>query len=85
MKLRTYRAFTFSVLGLGSFPFDMLRYDRCVFDGSEDVNKAFATDVVRTIQLIAYVPVGYKLEPTTARWASFGWKVVEGSARIAKE
>lgn len=82
-KKRTYNAFTFQVVGNLSFPLDMLRYDRCVLDGQEDVSKATERSAdARTVRLVAYSPAGNRLEPTTARWASFGWHVVTGSVKV---
>lgn len=61
----------FDVVGSGSFPVDMLRYDRCWPESQSDVSVAFSGGVTeRRVQMRGLLP------PTEQRWASFGWRVV---------
>ncbi len=64
------------VKGMGEFPYDMLRYDSCFPDSSDDAAKLNGRyDEVRTITLrrrsASIIPA------TAGRWESFCWKVVE--------
>ena len=63
-------AITFQVSGVNQFPFDMLRYDLC-WPASERDSNMLAMVGQRTMALKSLKP------PTTARWGSFGWKVIE--------
>ena len=68
-----------TVEGRGDFPWDMLRYDRCVPYTGEDASKMDRISLeTRTIRLQMYsvVPAG----PTVDRWKSFGWTVVSSEA-----
>lgn len=69
----------FVVAGLGSFPFDMLRYDQCWPEGQDDVgnlfNKFLAKREIRKITLLSHS------HPTEARWASFMWNVISIDGR----
>lgn len=60
----------FTVEGSGPFPWDMLRYDGAWPTTSEDVQKLHGTGRRR-------IHLSSAQGPTHARWASFGWKVVE--------
>jgi hypothetical protein len=60
---------TFVVEGRGSFPIDMLRYDRCTPYEQEDVHWMEGT-VQRSCKLVSHVA-----PPTKERWNSFGWSV----------
>ena len=73
------KEYTITVSGVGPFPLDMLRYDGCFPDTSVDVEKIrgsfnilgpnkWSIRVVKISQ--------QKWEPTTKRWESFGWKVI---------
>lgn len=72
------KLYVFEVEGTGSFPIDMLRYDSCwpKSEGSDslEVESSFrprkAGNIRRRVTLIGLS------EPTGARWASFGWKVL---------
>jgi hypothetical protein len=64
------QVFTFVVEGTGSFPVDMLRYDRCCPYEQEDTDWAFAQEGTRSAKMICY-----NGKPTPARWNSFGWSV----------
>jgi hypothetical protein len=69
-------AVTFDVEGKGSFPIDMLRYDLCWPATGEDSSMIEAVvhpRLTRQIRMRGLKP------PTVARWASFGWTVVEVS------
>ena len=66
-------AIHFTVVGTGEFPTDMLRYDIC-WPASEFNSRLFNQADTRRIEL-----KGLKV-PTTGRWASFGWNVVEASS-----
>jgi hypothetical protein len=64
-------AVTFSVVGHGEFPADMLRYDLCWPASHGDSALLGYSTGTRRIEL-----KGLKL-PTAARWESFGWKLVQ--------
>ena len=81
MTKQKFHAFTFIVTGDGRFPIDMMRYDRCVPRTQDDVAKMIDHNATRRVEMIAYTPVGNKLEPTGGRWISFGWGVVENSVK----
>lgn len=66
-------AIEFVVEGRGEFPLDMLRYDRC-WPASIDDTLRIPRDHLAIDRQIGLA--GLKV-PTAARWASFGWKVVE--------
>lgn len=74
--------YNFIVAGRGDFPMDMLRYDECYPDSTNDAmripyptneysERVRLHDTRRQIKLLSH-----KI-PTAARWASFGWTVVE--------
>lgn len=77
---------TFTVEGSGSFPYDMLRYERCwpanesqspllesyPVLGGEDRNR------LRQVQLMRSVETKQSL-PEFRRWQSFTWRVIEES------
>ena len=72
----------FEVQGTGMFPMDMLRYDSCCPDRSEDAHEIARGEnprEVRTIRLRRYAVNSNG--PTEARWSSFGWSVVADSLR----
>ena len=64
------------VEGTGEFPFDMLRYDACHPASERDSGEMGRTeyDSPRSIRLI--MTTGADRDPTTDRWASFGWLVI---------
>jgi len=75
----------FEVEGSGNFPFDMLRYDFCspVREGTDTANMEapiYDRDKLphRRIKLKRYV-FNKASYPTSNRWKSLGWKVVEES------
>jgi hypothetical protein len=57
------------VEGAGSFPLDMLRYDRAWFATEADAGTAQHDRKIRTVTLRG---LDY---PTGARWESFSWRV----------
>lgn len=63
------------VRGRGSFPLDMLRYDRCLPYSEVDSGKMERTSEEREVTLLRYSgdPGSGAMAP---RWASFGWYVV---------
>jgi hypothetical protein len=69
------KTYTWTVRGIGLFPFDMLRYDYCwpasERDSAKIENRGHSK--TREITLRSLAP-----EPTLARWKSFGWEVVGG-------
>lgn len=71
------RLWFYSVQGRGSFPIDMLRYDRCwpASEGGDSakVEASFQPRASREERIVALIGLD---EPTEGRWASFGWKVL---------
>ena len=63
----------FDVEGRGTFPMDMLRFDRC-FPISHEASRNMEPDITstRVVQLEAVSPRGLI---TPERWQSFGWTV----------
>ena len=63
---------SFSVVGKGHFPLDMLRYDACWPDSPDSVARLEANQIhIETVQVDL---IGNRA-PTVARWNSFGWSV----------
>ena len=57
-----------------TFPFDMLRHDRC-YPLSESEARTLRTDVVKTkTRRVALKTMGDHLTPR--RWESFGWEII---------
>ena len=69
---RTPETTIFTVEGSGSFPFDMLRYDRCWPYYSQDSSQMDHHNIGRRRVVLE----GYN-KPTDGRWRSFTWRVVE--------
>ena len=68
-----------SILGVTSFPLDMLRYDGC-FPATErasiDIGVTFdrmRREKISDIEMMQ--PAGASFGPTVGRWQSFGWTV----------
>lgn len=87
----TYRQ-TFTVRGTGTFPYDMLRYDHCWPEKEAesdrlDSNKMLHDDnyfsTPRDVSLVRYVDSKHDF-PTSGRWHSFGWQVVEETVSSVK-
>ena len=73
------KVITFTVMGKGRFPFDMLRYDQCFpCDGISVHNTEADTVAVRSVKLISIASSGI----TSLRWASFNWYVAEDSIKV---
>jgi len=72
LKGNKMKVITFTVMGKGRFPFDMLRYDQCFpCDGISVHNTEADTVAVRSVKLISIASAGI----TSLRWASFNWYV----------
>jgi len=71
----------FTVEGSGNFPFDMLRYDRCWPSTQDDVTTMVPHNSEHFIpirQVTLTASANHSIwEPTTGRWANFGWPVIE--------
>jgi hypothetical protein len=65
----------FTVEGSGEFPFDMLRYDSC-WPHTEQDSGLLTAEGKRQVQLDREVS-SRRSVPTTARWESFNWRVIE--------
>lgn len=74
--------YTYDVQGTGDVPMDMLRYDGAYPATSEDGFKIYADRHMDNERLRVFlrtpriVRLSSHREPTPARWASFGWKVL---------
>jgi hypothetical protein len=74
------------VEGTGSFPIDMLRYDRCVPESESDAAEIArliryeSDDKPKRIALLRFGANPYQIEGESrmeyGRWLSFGWRVV---------
>jgi len=63
----------FTVTGTHEFPYDMLRYDSCWPERETDTPKLGRPRVLPgTARSVGMIGLH---EPTSARWASFGWEV----------
>jgi hypothetical protein len=83
---KEWRRTTIVVMGHGTFPYDMLRYDSCVPARGEDCcamvddngpGRARMDD--REVRLHRYSAEG--TEATKDRWNSFGWGVIADTAK----
>jgi hypothetical protein len=77
--------YIFTVRGKGEFPFDMLRYDCCHPHTGEDsaqmsIPMGDDRKNPREVELLAYTDNRY-WTPTTGRWNSFMWPIVDKSIR----
>ena len=74
MKTKTVH---FTVTGSGTFPLDMLRYDRCFPRDSTDCALMDNSDYQRkrTVRLAIDDARRGRSAVTEARWQSFGWTV----------
>lgn len=70
----------FKVTGSGPFPLDMLRYDRCWPNSSDD-----ALEMTGPQQRTIWLRSDDKTVPTVTRWQTFGWTAVRdaGTRRTA--
>jgi len=84
--MATLHRHTFTVEGLGQFPYDMLRYDRC-YPASENDSYRMV-DLAnrrgehsaklltpRRVELV-HVDGSARWAPMSVRWESFGWTVL---------
>ena len=69
-QAKTPKFVEFIVEGDGVFPIDMLRYDVCLPASEADSNEMNLDRKLRAVTLRG------PRKPTTARWESFGWKVI---------
>lgn len=72
----------FTVEGVGDFPLDMLRYDRCFPRTGEDAEMLLTPEVNayasrRQVTLVALARDSRFWEPTRGRWLSFNWAVID--------
>lgn len=74
---------TFYVEGTSPFPLDMLRYDNCFPADQESVEQMTPNGLagIRLVRLKRYISTKDQM-PTSARWASFGWKVLPNTSTI---
>ena len=72
-----FTARNFTVEGIGEFPHDMLRWDRCWPKTLVDANRVgpHADHRRRQVNLVTHTRKGQSW-PTIDRWRSFGWRVV---------
>ncbi len=62
--------YSYTVSGVGHFPFDMLRYDQAWFRDSYGTSDFMPENgVIKEFRLSSYH------QPTVDRWLSFGWRV----------
>lgn len=67
----------FTVEGSGTFPYDMLRYDRCwPSTEAHDSGLPYTPPHGGSLDKKRITLTGLG-EPTQGRWESFGWRVVE--------
>lgn len=65
------------VEGSGVFPIDMLRHDTCFPRSEADTGYIEVNDGARMVSLVRRAFAGVPVN--RARWASFGWRVVDES------
>lgn len=83
MSNNTPELFVFVVEGTGRFPYDMLRYDHCwPYDSTDAFHMEYKPSdrSVRRIRLQTYGD-RFSVRPTTKRWESFTWRVIEARSR----
>jgi len=73
--IRQLYDFQFDVAGTGTFPYDMLRLDRCWPVTPEYMTRipGGGGNTPRVVTLMCTANVGW--QPTYERWRSFGWIV----------
>mgnify|MGYP001613391845 CR=1 FL=1 len=82
---KTHLRTEITVQGKGPFPIDMLRYDDCTPAtevNARHIQRSYEREAWKEatqIELHRFSFDGRKA--TTARWASFGWKVIADSGR----
>lgn len=77
-----FEVIEFTVAGTGTFPLDMLRYDRCWPKTQEDTNavRAGTNHPSKTHPLPVTLHSIGAAAPTIGRWESYGWRVIDPSA-----
>jgi hypothetical protein len=76
MPAEKFYAIKYAVEGSGTFPIDMLRYDRSCPMTESATHIIEREGTMRCVELIRFSPAG-KSGPNVPRWASFGWKVTK--------
>lgn len=86
-----FESVKFRVIGRGEFPYDMLRYDGCWPYDSESAGKLATPPVYMGEDVYAKFRHEYRVltlvgrkerrywQPTSGRWSSFGWTVINES------
>lgn len=69
------KTLSFTVIGGGAFPLDMLRYDNCWPSGPDDAGKIADSIELKTGRREITLRTNLMSVPTASRWNSFGWKV----------
>jgi hypothetical protein len=67
----------FKVAGIGAFPLDMLRFDRCYPATPDAVIRMKGGMDQRTVELRHDHAINKAPHVTRDRWASYGWPVVD--------
>ena len=79
---RATKLHQFTVEGTGAFPVDMLRYDQCwPTTEAHDTHAVANSFNERNIGAPWRITLTGINPATVARWASFGWNVVDGVGR----
>lgn len=71
-------SFLFAVVGSGTFPLDMLRYDSCV--PHEEHDSLVAADEHTMRRIVVLRSYSRSATMTPGRWRSFGWQVLDWSS-----
>ena len=80
----------FEVEGSGDFPFDMFRYDQCypVREGTDTGQMSTPSygrhPLPKRVIKLERIMLNKHQMPTSDRWKSFLWRVVEGSVKTRK-
>ena len=75
VEAEKYYKMQVTVTGNGTFPVDMLRYDRCC-PATEKDSHAIERSGERTITLERFSKIA-RMTPEVGRWKSFGWLVMK--------
>ena len=74
--MTTKKLYRYKVTVIGAFPLDMLRYDNCWFERTNDCWISHQSQELPNIIKTEYILQSHK-QPTIARWKSFGAIVEE--------
>ena len=74
--MTTKKLYRYKVTVIGIFPVDMLRYDNCWFERTNDAWLSYQSQKLPKYYQTEYILNSHK-EPTIARWQSFGAIVEE--------